>query len=209
MGAKPGLVYELAVAHGDIVFYEDPDLCNEYPDEHEVLVLHLNAPPSRPAVVQRGVAKRAKVKLSKAAVAAVPPNVMVAEARRTHLVDDRMLRLFGCKPNAMDYILEDGAKGGAAACVLVDAQPVGAAIIASADRSLNVLVDPLLHRAGLGELVARKAISLAFERGLPDVTARARPGTSGAGLAKKLQFTQTGADAREVFLIMRREDWRA
>src|ERR1700685_3523757 len=98
----------------------------------------------------------------------------------------------------MDYILVDVAKGGAAACVLVNAMPVGAAIIAS-DRSLNVLVDPVLHRAGLGELVARKAISLAFARGLPDVTARVRPDTSGAGLAVKLRLTRTGENAEEAF----------
>jgi hypothetical protein len=148
MGNKPGLVYELPVALTDIVFFEDRDICNEYPDEHEVLVLHLRTPQSGSTVVQRAVPKRAKMKFSKSETAPVPGNVAVVDATRTHLVTDRMLRLLDCKPDAVDFILQDVSKGGAASCVLVDGQPVGVAIVASEDRSLNVLVHPDLHRGG-------------------------------------------------------------
>jgi hypothetical protein len=209
MGDKPGLVYERRVGLSDIVFYEDPDLCNEYPDEHEVLVLHRAAPASEPGTVQGDVPKRAKMKFAKTAATLAPSNVAAVEATRAHLHHDRMLRLFDCKPVAIDHIVADVAKSGAAACVFVDGEPVGAAIIASGDRSLNVLVHPSLHRGGLGELVARKAISLAFDRGLPDLTARARPDTSGAGLAEKLGFRATGGDGRDVFLALRRDEWKA
>jgi hypothetical protein len=105
-------------------------------------------------------------------------------------------------------VQEAGLRGGAALTVLIDDAPVGIAIVAPADRSLNVYVAESVHRGGLGELVARKAISFGFERGLADVTARARPGTSGAGLAEKLGFRPTGGDSREVLLALRPDEWK-
>ncbi len=208
MGHKPGLVYELPVRLSEIVFFEDPDLCNEYVDEQEVLVLHRAPPTSRPVAVERAVPKRAKMKFSKTAATPVPGNVAAVAATRQHLLHDRILRLLDCKPVAIDFILGDVGKGGAAACVLLDGEPVGVAIVASEDRSLSVVVHSDLYRGGLGELAARKAIGLAFERGLTDVTARARLGTSGAGLAERLGFKPTGSDAREVFLALRRDEWK-
>ncbi len=57
---EPGLIFTSPVPASDIVFFEDPDLCNEYPTEYEVLVLHRVSPDSA-LIVESEVRPRAKI----------------------------------------------------------------------------------------------------------------------------------------------------
>lgn len=59
-----GLLYTCSVPLTEIVFFEDTELCDQYPDEYEVLVLHATVP-ADVSVVEPNVKPRAKISFGK------------------------------------------------------------------------------------------------------------------------------------------------
>jgi GNAT superfamily N-acetyltransferase len=96
------------------------------------------------------------------------------------------------------WFVETVAKAGVALVAEFNAEPIGFAVVAPEDRSLNVYIDPRFHRCGVGQALSEAALREAHAgRGFAVVTARARPGSGGAALAARLGFRLTSASPDE------------
>lgn len=129
---------------------------------------------------------------------------MTAERATLELVRTPLIcRMMQVKPEAIDRLLDQAI---AVACEVIAGEAVGLAVV-DPERALSVIVDVEFQGRGFGASVARKALSLAFAKDLPDVVARARHGSRGARLAVQLGFRETRRSKTEVFLRIGREQW--